>query len=454
MLLSRAHGRAALGLGDADALAATRDLATLGLAPAALTDADRRLLGLLASFDLRLEVGQPAPGPAWLAVTLDRPQGGAPAEACTGKGWRPADAVRGCLGELAEHRSWLARGGEPVTITADPGSASAVLWPEALLPYAPEQLALRETLNAVWGGHGEIAAPWRGEPIAWCGLVDMMGGPPALAPASLCYGEAPAAWSGGVAGLTGDSNGCAAGATITAAEVAALLEVIERDAAAIWWHARCRRPALDVAARAAPELGEALAQRQGGARRTWLIDLTHDLGVPVVAAVSLDPERGLPALGLGAALGMARAAETAFLELCQAELSLELHLRRRREGLAAARPDEARALDAWLRLATPARLAWLVPDDVRVVDEAAAAEPALACRAALLAALQRRGLRAFRLDLTRPGIGVPVVKALVPGACTLKPRLGAARLLEVPVAMGWGAPGLSRADLETLPLPF
>ena len=71
------------------------------------------------------------------------------------------------------------------------------------------------------------------------------------------------------------------------------------------------------------QLAAGTAARRGGSRRLRvLLDLTHDLGVPVVASISLEAERGLPAMGLGAALDVARAAEKAFFELVQAELNL------------------------------------------------------------------------------------------------------------------------------------
>jgi ribosomal protein S12 methylthiotransferase accessory factor len=453
MLLSAAHGRVALGCARDTDIAGADELAALGLDPAALEDPDRRLLGLLATVDGRLEVERLGGAPVWLAALRDRPPGRTQDALCIGKGWRPADALRRCLGELAEYRSWLARGDEPVRVAPDGGAGRPMLRPDDLLTFAPEQRELREPLNAAWGAYAEVAEPWQGQPLAWCELSDMIDGGQVMAPASLCYGHAPPSWSGGVRGLKGDSNGCAAGRDRIGAEAAALLEVVERDAAAIWWYGRCARPALELSARAGPELAAALAERRGRRRSTWLLDLTHDLDIPVVAAVSLDPARGLPAIGLGAASAIARAAEAAFLELCQSELSLSLALRRRSEGRLGAAPAEDRAQRAWLALATPGRLAWLRPVGRRVVELPAAPSSAASDRRRCLAALQAAGLRAYALDLTRADVGVAAVKVIVPGACTLKPRLGASRLVTVPEALRWKPQGLSSADLQALPFP-
>ena len=43
-----------------------------------------------------------------------------------------------------------------------------------------------------------------------------------------------------------DSNGCAAGNTLEEAIVQGFLELVERDAYAIWWYNRARRPAVDL----------------------------------------------------------------------------------------------------------------------------------------------------------------------------------------------------------------
>jgi len=43
-----------------------------------------------------------------------------------------------------------------------------------------------------------------------------------------------------------DSNGCAAGNTLEEAIVQGFLELVERDAYAIWWYNRLQRPEVDL----------------------------------------------------------------------------------------------------------------------------------------------------------------------------------------------------------------
>ena len=53
------------------------------------------------------------------------------------------------------------------------------------------------------------------------------------------------------------------------------------------------------------------------------------------------------------------------------------------------------------------------------------------------AIVEQRGLEMLVLDQTRPDIGLPVVKVVVPGLRHFWARFGPGRLYDVPVAMGW-----------------
>ncbi|NAZ84273.1 hypothetical protein GTR02_20940, partial [Kineococcus sp. R8] len=120
-----------------------------------------------------------------------------------------------------------------------------------------------------------------------------------------------------------DSNGCAVGPTRPAAVLAGLLELVERDAVALWWWPRSARPGvgLDV-------LGPAQERRTIEAfgrtdRDVHLLDLTTDLGVPVVAAVSARSDGTGIVAGFGAAVDLAAAARRAVQECGQVLACLE-----------------------------------------------------------------------------------------------------------------------------------
>jgi ribosomal protein S12 methylthiotransferase accessory factor len=56
------------------------------------------------------------------------------------------------------------------------------------------------------------------------------------------------------------------------------------------------------------------------------------------------------------------------------------------------------------------------------------------------------------LDQTRPDIGLPVVKVLVPGLRHFWARYAPGRLYDVPVQMGWLAQPLREEQLNPVPM--
>src|SRR6185503_12025757 len=89
----------------------------------------------------------------------------------------------------------------------------------------------------------------------------------------------------------GDSNGCAAGNTIEEAILQGLFELVERDAMAIFWYNRVPRPALALAP-GDPFVDAMLAWNASHGRTLWTLDLTTDLGIPAVLALSANVEGG------------------------------------------------------------------------------------------------------------------------------------------------------------------
>jgi oxazoline/thiazoline synthase len=59
--------------------------------------------------------------------------------------------------------------------------------------------------------------------------------------------------------------------------------------------------------------------------------------------------------------------------------------------------------------------------------------------------LARRGLKLLFLDQTRPDIGIPVIKAIVPGLRHFRTRFAPGRLYTAPIEAGW----LDRPRLES-----
>ncbi|HXT81947.1 MAG TPA: YcaO-like family protein [Acetobacteraceae bacterium] len=264
-------------------------------------------------------------------------------------------------------------------------------------------------------------------PIDWIGGTRARDGEPTLLPADLCLRR------GSAARLPVDSPlsiGCAAAVSHSEAVLHGLLELIERDAAALWWRGGRRGrlvPADSPVAQPALSLLGAIRHGTAG-RRTWLLDITTDLAVPVIAALSVDAAGAGFACGVAAHLTMAQAAEAAIRELSQMELAHEIVAAKRNEGGDAALNDADRAhlrrahdLDVeTCVLLHPLPPREPVPDIV--------AEDAAEGARKVTGRLLDHGIETFLLDLTRSRFGIPVVRVICPGLEKEPSRLIGSRL--------------------------
>lgn len=369
---------------------------------------------------LQLECGG---APASFLVAMGRTAAGRACLLGAGRGLSREAALRSCLGEAAERRA-----------AAQPGHLALLQVPARDLPgcaIAANRLWCFSRRQLVRGPHpSEDIAP-----AAWAaGLATMRacrswcrarrGGEsgPAFVPR-----DAVLLVEGGIAG----SNGVAAGADRRAAERAALLELVERDAVAIWWYGRVRRAPVPLAALDETAGGPLRRWLEGRVRRSWLLDLTGDLGIPVVAALSAEPSGRAIAYGFAAAETIAGAALAAVLEMLQSEISLELAARRQaRTGEVAAGP--AGRLLAWSRRADLRRLPFLAADPAERPAARREGEPA-----AIIAG--RLGAPVLLVDLDGPDDPFPVVRAFAPGLRPWRPRFRRGRLRSVPRRLGWSA---------------
>src|SRR5271166_585532 len=82
-----------------------------------------------------------------------------------------------------------------------------------------------------------------------------------------------------------DSNGCAAGNTLEEAIVQGFLELVERDAYAIWWYNQVQRAELDLDQFDDSYVRDLRTQFTDAGRKVWVLDVTSDLGVPTYVAM-------------------------------------------------------------------------------------------------------------------------------------------------------------------------
>jgi len=361
-----------------------------------------------------------------------------------GTGPSEEEATISCIAEAVERYCLCFDGTERVVHCRAGELDGPAVGSSQLLLISDRQYADRERLNREGGGDLWLPErPDEGRPMDWTPVWSLSRLEKWYVPAAYCLLRYPA----GLESFGGDSNGCAAGRTLKDAIVRGFCELVERDAVALWWYNRVPRPALDVL-EAGGELARGLSLRLTEAGRTLhLLDLTTDLGLPVVSAISARRDGTAVAFGFGAGLQLARSARRALLEMQQVLGVVES-------------PERGEWMNRWIQAASVDRDAWLSPDPqaiplARDIASDGAADGAADGDSGLsrcVEIVRRSGLEMLVANLTRPGVDVPVVRVMVPGLRPAFPRFAPGRLYDVPCALGWRERPLSEGDLN--PFPF
>lgn len=354
-----------------------------------------------------------------------------------GKGTSATQAKVSALCEAIERYCGDYSGEEPRRRTTLDALGDAGIHPNTCLHYSDEQYARRDSLN-VEAESRRARVPEPFDPamkMDWSPLWSLFEGRERLLPTAYCYYRAPHPDPG----FHANSNGCAAGNTIEEAILHGLLELIERDHAALWWYNRLRLPAIDLDSLDSAWLAEVRAQFAASGRELWALDLTADLGIPVVAAFAPSlPDPSVAAVGFGADLDGPRAVVRAVTEMLQVQWFDAPGPGRSLHTVGA---DEAPHLQP-----DPDRPQRLGPD-LPALDTGDLREDLDTC----LDAVRAAAIDVLVLDQTRPDVGVPVVRVVAPELRHFWPRFAPGRLYDVPVALG--LLDRPRGESELIPVP-
>ncbi len=316
-----------------------------------------------------------------------------------GSGSSIEDAFAACIGEGIERLSQFEREGDLATI-------------------APAQNVIGELLPGLETLLSDLALarPSPQTPLAWIEGRSLADGQGVLVPADWCLRREPA--DAKLKLRTALSTGAAAGPSYNIAASRALLELVERHCTHLWWEAGRRAApfAIDseLVSAAAQLIGE--YRQQESNRATWLLDLTTDLGIPTVAAVSFDNNGTGFACGTAARLNLYEAAAAAIRELCQLELGLLFATVKLQEaGPAALNETDKSHLRRGSEI-NASTCALVHPLGRPVVHRDRGSSDILAELRATFAA---NGIDAALVDLTRSQFGLPVVHALAPRLCPM-----------------------------------
>ncbi len=278
------------------------------------------------------------------------------------------------------------------------------------------------------------------EPIEWSPVWSMRDKRFRYLPTTLLY-----FFYRGPSAFLADSNGCAAGNTLEEAIVQGFLELVERDAYAIWWYNRAPRPAVDLGQFDDPYILDLQKQLAATGRKLWVLDVTNDLGIPTFVAIThwVRDEQENIEFGSGSHFDPRIAMLRALTELNQF-LSI---------GLMDGRSGEKTSLDG----VTPLRIEdypYLIPSNAAAVKSSYGAKfEHLDTREQVLACVDlttQAGLDFLVLDQTRLDIEVPVVRVIVPGLRHFYRRFAPGRLYDVPVELGWRDRPVAEQDVNPI----
>jgi oxazoline/thiazoline synthase len=354
---------------------------------------------------------------------------------CAGKGRSPEQAKVSALFEAVERFSGLYQGDEAIIQGSWNDRGPEAYHPHALQLFSDAQYAAWTPKELDKTGALRQAKRYtENEPIDWTPAWSLTHNCRRFVPFAYCYSDTPSHINRANCNYNG--NGVAAGLYLEEAILQGLFELVERDAVAIWWYNQLERPHVGPHMSQDPYMEKMKAEYQQQGWDLWVLDLTHDLAIPVYAALAQSRQDHRFSIGFGCHLDAKLALYRALTELNQ--------LFDPQGQLRTPWDQSAMASDAFLfphgtSEATPQDRSFPSSDLRSDINEC-------------IHRLDRVGLEISVVDKSRPDTGIHVAHVIVPGLRHFWPRFGPGRLYTVPVAMGWRSSPLTEAMLNPIPL--
>jgi YcaO-like protein with predicted kinase domain len=316
-----------------------------------------------------------------------------------------------------------------VAVSLGKGVTPAAAWVSAVMESIELWHAERPALTRHWGTADTLASQWRlaewwhlaaaaggafdaATPTAWVEAQSLLDGQPSLVPFEAVHTDGRVPEPAGSGWFLCTSNGLASGNIVAEAQTHALCEVIERDAMTLW-QLRGDFIATLIAPDTVTNQGcrRLLESFDGAELSVVLHNATSDIGIPVVLCTVFDDRADLGLqMGMGCHLSRDVAVSRALTEAAQSRLTLISGARDDLFREKYASPQDAGNLlnqfKAQKEMSRNAnkfdRLPSIATDSLE--DD----------RDLVIEILRGRGLHPYWVDLSRPGLGVAVGRAVVP----------------------------------------
>lgn len=348
-----------------------------------------------------------------------------------GKGTSNEQAKTGALCEAIERYSMMHHGQPACKQSSLVALGDVGIHPNKCMNFSDWQLENRTEINRQKSAFYALVpvAFNEEEVIDWTKVVSLVSHEEKYLPSAFCYAQYPHADDQNLIAYP-DSNGCAAGNTHAEAVLQGTFELIERDAAAIWWYNQIPRPQVDLNALNNAYIHEMQTYYKSISRRIYVLDITTDIGVPTFVAVSYNLETGKEILyGFGCHVEAEIAIERSIIELNQLI-----------PNVLTERPQNFDTdLSEWLDNHAIEEHPFLYPSNTVIAQTPKNHVNGDISKAIRLLQDRFKALEIdwLMLDLTQPDIGLPVVKVIAPGLRHFWRRTAEGRLYDVPVKMGW-----------------
>ncbi|TMP41050.1 hypothetical protein CWB96_07840 [Pseudoalteromonas citrea] len=250
----------------------------------------------------------------------------------------------------------------------------------------------------------------------WSSAISLISKEKKYLPTSFLFANSPY----GIKYCSWNSNGCAAGNTKDEAILQGLLELIERDAIAIWWYNKLQFQEINV-----HTLDQNIVSKIQTSLSTewdiWFLNITHDFDIPVIACISRHLTTKKFRFGFGCHLKLEVAMERALTELCQL-ISI---------GSNHNAPFNFDEIDEHL---------FLYPKkdknttcNISNLEFSNISETLDFC----LKKASSLGIDILVKDYNRSEIPLETVKVIAPGMCHIWPQMALDRLYSVPFKLNW-----------------
>lgn len=335
---------------------------------------------------------------------------------CLGKGVDPIQSKVSAVCEAIERKNAQFQGTEYYKFCkADELNERHVSF-HALLPYSDNQYANFADSRSYDSKRKQAVLPHDSKPVNWFKVWSLTEQQHVYVPLVCCFANTPfedkkyGFWH---------SNGCAAGNYLEEALLQGLFELIERDAIAIWWYNKINSPSYNILTQKNKYLSD-LGDTINESHDFWVLNITNDIKVPVMAAIAKSKKDGGFIFGFGCHLSPEMAAQRALTELCQL-----IPIRDQNEA-----PFDFDAVldESYLYpTTTEEKKDYLQTEGNNITDDLISIQNHL----------ESQGFELLAFDYTRKISPIYTAKVFVPGLCHIWPQLGNKRLYDTPVRMGW-----------------